>query len=146
MPTPALIAMSTPPACYQHILAQDGLSSILDQFSGQAAMKPIHPSAWNRNSAKLNFAYTEFYEVRYTLATPRNTKDTLFGGCGRTHDLATVHHKSGQRLRIASRRTWAPKGAREASGATDCRISIPYEAHLGRKGLCVVGIRFPVPT
>src|ERR687889_1991115 len=91
------------------------------------------------------FAEWGFSEVRYTLATPRNTKDTLFGGCGRTHDLATVHHKSGQRLRIASRRTWAPKGAREASGATDCRITIPYEAHKGRKGL-LVGIRFPVPT
>jgi hypothetical protein len=51
----------------------------------------IHPSARNGHSAK--FAITEFYEVRYTLATPSNTKDTLFGGCGRTHDLGTVHHK-----------------------------------------------------
>jgi len=24
----------------------------------------IHPSAWNRNSAKLNFVLTAFYEVR----------------------------------------------------------------------------------
>jgi hypothetical protein len=93
----------------------------------------IHPSAWNWNSA--NFAFWAFSEVRYTLATLRNTKDTLFGGCGRTHDLGTVHHKSGQRLRIASRRRWAPKGAREASGATDCRITISYEAPKGRKGL-----------
>src|ERR671911_299601 len=43
-----------PPACYEHILAQDGLSNILDQFSGQAAMRPIHRSAWKANSA--NFA------------------------------------------------------------------------------------------
>jgi hypothetical protein len=36
----------------------------------------IHPSAWKVNSA--NFALTEFSEVRYALATPSNSKDTLF--------------------------------------------------------------------
>src|SRR5215211_4351681 len=53
MPTPALVIMDAPPsACYEHILAQDGLSNILDQFSGQAAVRPIHRSAWKVNSPK----------------------------------------------------------------------------------------------
>src|SRR5215203_6360720 len=32
-------------------------------------------------------SYTEFYEVRHTLATTSNGKDTPFGGCARRHDL-----------------------------------------------------------
>jgi hypothetical protein len=39
----------------------------------------------------------EFSEVRYTLVTISNGKDTTFGGCARTHDAATVPPNSGQR-------------------------------------------------
>ena len=38
----------------------------------------IHSSAWKRRSA--NFRFTEFSEVRHTLATQSNTKDNSFGG------------------------------------------------------------------
>src|ERR687889_2822892 len=84
------------------------------------------------------FAEWGFSEVRYTLATPRNTKDTLFGGCGRTHDLGTVLHKSGQRLRIASRRTWAPK--ERGAGSQWCnRLPRLFPKKIGEKGV-VLGI------
>jgi hypothetical protein len=42
---------------------------------------------------------TAFYEVRHTLATASNGKDTLFEGCARRHDLGTVPPNSGQRLK-----------------------------------------------
>jgi hypothetical protein len=42
------------------------------------ALALIHRSAWNRNSA--NFAFTEFSEVRNSLATPSNSKNHSFGG------------------------------------------------------------------
>jgi hypothetical protein len=35
----------------------------------------IHRSAWNRNSPKLNFAFTEFSEVR--IASVRSLRPTL---------------------------------------------------------------------
>ena len=84
-------------------------------------------------------------EVRYPQATPRNTKDTLFGGCGTTHDLGTVHHKRGQRLRIASRRTWTPK---ERGAASQWCNRLPHNDPLGgtygEEGVVcsVVAIRF----
>src|SRR5215211_8919228 len=56
------------------------------------------------------FALTEFYEVRYALATPSNSKDTTFGGCAIPHNLGTLPPKSRQRRRTASRRRWAPRG------------------------------------
>ena len=91
--------------------------------------KTLLKPATEDSSSRLS---TKFATHQQPQATP---KIRCLGDMARTHDLGTVHHKSGQRLRIASRRTWAPKGAREASGATDCRITIPYEAHKGWKGL-----------
>ena len=41
--------------------------------------EPIHPSAWNRNSA--NFALTEFSEVRCLQATPKQHQNNPFWCC-----------------------------------------------------------------
>ena len=59
----------------------------------------IHRSAWKGCSAKLDFRFTEFSEVRHTLATISNTKYTPFEGCDVTHKPGRVSAcKSGQRL------------------------------------------------
>jgi hypothetical protein len=86
-----------------------------------------------------NFVITEFYEVRYELATPSNGKDTPFEGCARTHDLGTVSPKSGQRLGTASRRRWAPRGRGETV-VQPAVLNVP-EAQ-GEKGV-LIGVRIP---
>src|SRR5215211_7032757 len=71
------------------------------------------------------FALTEFYEVRYALATPSNSKDTTFGGCAIPHNLGTLPPNRGQRPRTASRRRWAPRRRGEP-------VVQPAAARLGR--------------
>jgi hypothetical protein len=52
----------------------------------------------------INVRETAFYEVRHTLVTPSNSKDTLFGRCAIPYDLATLPpNKSRQRPRTAPR-------------------------------------------
>jgi hypothetical protein len=36
-----------------------------------------------QEASPANFAFTAFYEVRYALATPSNSKNTTYGGCAR---------------------------------------------------------------
>jgi hypothetical protein len=40
-------------------------------FDGPLLHALIHPSVWNAYSRKLNFRFTEFSEVRYPQATPK---------------------------------------------------------------------------
>ena len=82
-----------------------------------------------------NFALTAFSEVRHTLVTPSNSKDTLFGRCAIPYYLGTLPpNKSRQRPRTAPRRRWAPKGAWGASSATGCLRYLPTQRDMGRKG------------
>src|SRR5829696_3888162 len=102
----------------------------------------IHRSAWNWNSA--NFAFWGFSDLRYALATPSNSKDTTFGGCAIPHNLGTLPPNRGQRPRTASRRRWAPRRRGEPVVQPAAVLRSPDRR--GRRGLGVVGIRFPAPT
>src|SRR5215207_7398257 len=66
-------------------------------------------SRLTENPPSQKFADTEFHEVRHTLATPSNSKNTLFEGRAIPHNLGTLHPKSRQRPRTTSRRRWAPR-------------------------------------